>query len=147
MVAWIMKVMGNHTRDFYMIEKTFTQNKLTLLFLKIKSVFKESKAFSTSCMLKGQILEQFGENLELMGQLVQQIQVKPVCISVRGPYYEPSFMGWGWVLGKWFMESFMSLPTLGLLMYFFLFYLVPLLHRSPGKDGPKVSDEHNRAIQ
>ena len=46
-------------------------------------------------MLKGQILEQFGENLELIGQLVQQIQVKPVCITVRGPYYEPSFMGWG----------------------------------------------------
>ena len=45
------------------------------------------------------------------------------------------------------MEPFMSLPTLGLLMYFFLFYLVPLLHRSPGKHGPKVSDEHNRAIQ
>ena len=69
--------------------------------------------------VKGQILEQFGENLELIGQLVQQIQVKLVCISVRGPYYEPSFMGWGWVLDKWFMGPFMSLPTLGLLMYFF----------------------------
>ena len=81
-----------------------------------------------------------------MGQLVQQIPVKPVYITVRGPYYEPSFMGWGWGLGKWFMGHFMSLPALGLLMYFFFFF-VPLLHRSPGKQGPKVSDEHNRAIQ
>ena len=63
-------------------------------------------------MLKGQILEQFCENPELMRQLVQQIQVNPVCISVRGPYYEPSFMGWGWVLGKWFMGL--------LIFYFFL---------------------------
>ena len=69
-------------------------------------------------MLKGQILEQFGENLELMGQLVQQIQVKPVCITVRGPYYEPSFMGYSWVSGKWFMGPFRSLLTLGLLMFF-----------------------------
>ena len=85
------------------------------------NLFIGQKRFPPVVCLKGQILEQFGENLELMGQLVQQIQVKPVCISVRGPYYEPSFMGWGWVLGKWFMGPFMSLPTLGLLMYFFLF--------------------------
>ena len=111
------------------------------------NLFIGQKRFPPVVCLKGQISEQFGENLELMGQLVQQIQVKPVSISVRGPYYEPSFMGWGWVLGKWFMGPFMSLPTLGLLMYFFLFYLVPLLHRSPGKHGPKVSDAHNRAIQ
>ena len=29
-----------------------------------------------------------------------------------------SFMGYGWVLGKWFMGPFRSLPTLGLLMFF-----------------------------